>query len=119
MTYIEKLLDNAFRASVYGDYGTNHTSYAGYVKNGADASTISLAVPGLSKEDIELEVKDDGILSLTFLKQSDFFSHKSRSWTLSEEIDIENVTAECNNGMLTVTLPKIKRLPATRKVPIS
>lgn len=119
MTYLEKLLDNAFRASIYGDYGTNYTSYTGYVKNDKDTSTISLAVPGLSREDIEVVVKDDGILSLNFLKQNDFFSHKTKTWTLSEEIDVENVTAECNNGMLVITLPKMKRTSSSRKVPIS
>lgn len=119
MTYLEKLIDNAFRTSVYGDYGTNYTFDTGFVRNNKDSTTLTMAVPGLGKEDIELEVKDDGVLSLTFLKQSDLFSHKSRSWTLSEDIDVENITAECKDGMLTVTLPKLKRLPSTRKISIS
>lgn len=119
MTYFDKLIDNAFRASVYGDYGNSYTTHTGYVRNENGVSTISLAVPGLSKEDIDLEVKEDGVLCVTFLKQTHFFSHKSRSWTLSKEIDIENVTAECKDGMLTVTLPKLKKFSSARKVNIS
>lgn len=119
MTYFDKLLDNAFRYSLYEDCSTNHTGYSGLIKNEKDFSTITLAVPGLSKDDIELEVKDEGVLCLKFLKQTDFFRQKSRTWTLSDEIDIDNVAAECKDGMLTVMLPKVKKQPVTRKISVS
>jgi HSP20 family protein len=116
--YLDKLIDNAFRSAMYGNTYLTSTGYSENISNGKDSSTISLAVPGIAKEDIELEVKEEGLLTIKFLKQNEFFKTQNKSWTLSEDIDVENVTAECKNGMLTVLLPKLKRLPSSRKVEI-
>ena len=118
MTYLDKFIDNAFRTAVYGDVFTTSTGYRDLVRNEKEKSVISLAVPGISKENISLEVKEDGLLTLSFDKQTDFFRPEAKTWTLPEDIDVENVTAECKDGLLTVTLPKVKRLPASRKVEI-
>ena len=118
MTYLDTFVDNAFRSAVFGDVFTTSTGYKDVIKNDKDSSTISLSVQGISKEDIDLEVKEEGVLTLKFNKKTQFFKQGHRSWTLPEDIDVENVTAECKNGLLTVTLPKVKRLPTTRKVEI-
>lgn len=118
MTYLDKIIDNAFRSAMYGNVYTTSTGYSENVKHSRDSSTLSLAVPGLSKDDVELEVKEDGILTLKFLRKTDFFKTEHRSWTLSEDVDVENVTAECRDGMLTILLPKVKRIPSTRKVEV-
>jgi HSP20 family protein len=118
MIYLDKFIDNAFRNAMYGDVFTTTTGYRDLVRNEKEKSVISLAVPGISKEDIDLEVKEEGVLTLSFKKKTDFFTSSHKSWTLPEDIDVENVTAECKDGLLTVTLPKAKRLPASRKVEI-
>jgi len=118
MTYLDKFIDNAFRTAMYGDVFTTSTGYKDLIRNDKEKSVISLAVPGISKEDIHLEVKEDGLLTLSFDKQTDFFSSEHKTWTLPEDIDVENVTAECKDGLLTVTLPKLKRLPSSRKIQI-
>jgi HSP20 family protein len=116
--YLDKIIDNAFRSAMYGNTYTTSTGYSENIVNNKDSSTLSLAVPGFSKEDIELEVKEEGLLTIKFLKQNEFFKTQHKSWTLSEDIDVENVTAECKDGLLTVILPKLKRLPSSRKVEI-
>jgi HSP20 family protein len=118
MTYLDKFIDNAFRTAMYGDVFTTSTGYKDLIRNEKEKSVISLAVPGISKDDIHLEVKEDGLLTLSFDKQTDFFRSGHKTWTLPEDIDVENVTAECKDGLLTVTLPKLKRLPSSRKVEI-
>jgi len=118
MTYLDRFIDNAFRTAMYGDVFTTSTGYKDLIRDEKEKSVISLAVPGLTSEDIDLELKEEGVMVLKFNKQTDFFNQGHRTWTLSEDIDIENVTAECKNGMLTVTLPKVKRLPTARKVDI-
>lgn len=118
MTYLDKIIDNAFRSAMYGNVYTTSTGFSENISHSKDSSTLSLAVPGLSKEDVELEVKEEGILTLRFLKKTDFFKTEHRSWSLSEDIDVENVTAECRDGMLTILLPKMKRLPSSRKVEV-
>ena len=66
----------------------------------------------------EINLEEDGLLTLSFDRQTDFFRPGHKTWTLPEDIDVENITAECKDGLLTVTLPKIKRLPSSRKVEI-
>lgn len=116
--YFDKLLDTAFRSPFYTTSTGTVTDYTHLVKDEKDSSTLTLAVPGLSKDDIDVEVKEDGILALRFHKQTDFFKTQHRSWTLGDDVDVENVTAECKDGVLTVLLPKAKRLPSSRKVNI-
>lgn len=115
---LDRLLDNAFHTALYGDLYTTSTGYKDLIKNEKDKSTITVSVPGLSKEDIELEVKEEGFLLLSFNKKSDFFSYKHKSWTLDDDIDLENVSAECKDGLLTISLPRAKRLPSSKKVEI-
>lgn len=116
--YLEKIINNAFRSGMYGDSYVTSTGYSENITNSKDSSTLSLAVPGISKEDIELELKEEGLLTIKFLKQNEFFNTQHRSWSLSEDVDIENVTAECKDGMLTVLLPRLKRLPSSRKIEV-
>ena len=118
MTYLDKFIDNAFRNAMYGDVFTTSTGYKDLVRNEKESSVLTVAVPGVSKEDIDLELKEEGLLMLSFKKKTDFFTSTHKSWTLPEDIDVENVTAECKDGLLTVTLPKTKRLPSSRKVEI-
>jgi len=100
---------------MYGDVFTTSTGYKDLIRNEKEKSIISLAVPGISKEDIHLEVKEDGLLTLSFDRQTDFFRPGHKTWTLPEDIDVENITAECKDGLLTVTLPKIEKLRFNRK----
>lgn len=118
MTYLDKFIDNAFRTAMYGDVFTTSTGYKDLVRNEKEKSIISLAVPGISREDVSLEVKEEGLLILSFNKKTDFFKSDYKTWTLPEDIDVENVTAECKDGLLTVTLPKVKRLPSSRKIEV-
>jgi HSP20 family protein len=80
-------------------------------------------LPGLSEEDVALEIKD-GVLTLSgerkaeheeksegFYRVERSFGGFSRSLTLPQGIDAEQVAAEFNNGVLEVRIPK----PAERK----
>ena len=118
MTYLDKFIDNAFRNAMYGNTYMTSTGYSETITNNKDSSTLSLAVPGLSRDDIELEIKEEGLLAIKFLKESDFFRAQNKSWTLSDDVDVENITAECRDGMLTVLLPRLKKIPSSRKVEI-
>lgn len=115
---LDRLMNGTMNSTIYGDVYTTATSYKDLIRNEKDKSVISLAVPGISKENIHLEVKEDGLLTVSFDEHNDFFKSGHKTWTLPEDIDVENVTAECKDGLLTVTLPKLKRLPSSKKVEI-
>lgn len=83
---------------------------------------VQLAVPGLSKENFNIEVEDD-ILKISaevtseneenktedetkFTRKEFNFKSFKRSFTLPENINVENVNASYENGVLEITLPK-------------
>jgi len=81
---------------------------------------IEVDLPGVKKEDIHVDVKDHQVIisgERSFKKEhkeKDYYKVESsygkfeRSFSLPENVDVENVEAHCEDGVLEVTLPKIK-----------
>ncbi|MCB0509453.1 MAG: Hsp20/alpha crystallin family protein [Bacteroidetes bacterium] len=89
------------------------------VKENETEFNLEMAVPGYKKEDLQIEMKDDLLhISAEFeeTKESNDVDnytrrefHKSsfkRSFSLPENIDIENISASCADGILHLHLPK-------------
>ena len=89
------------------------------IKENEEAYTVEADLPGLAKEDIELDYSND-VLSISAQKEmsteekddeSNYIRRErsSRSYNrqfLIKHVDEENITAEFNNGVLKVQLPK-------------
>lgn len=88
------------------------------IKNYDDKVQITAEISGLSKDEVNVEVKD-GILTLSGEKKlekedtsGDFIlkelSHAKfqRSFELGENLDSKNIVAEFKNGTLTLDIPK-------------
>ena len=82
---------------------------------------IELALAGLSKDDLEVEVSD-GVLTVRSVEKKEDedgellhrgISHRkfSRSWTLADDVVVQD--AKMNNGMLTVHLERV--IPEEKK----
>lgn len=94
------------------------------------AFEIHVAVPGMNKEDFNIDLKDNyltisGERKLTREKnEKNFHSIEtqhgtfSRSFSLPDNVDSTNIGAKYNNGILEITVPKDekKMLKATIKV---
>ena len=74
---------------------------------------VSLAAPGLSRSDFNIEVSDN-VLTISSenkvknensLRQEYSYSNFSRSWSLPESTNIEGITAEYQAGILNVNIP--------------
>lgn len=98
------------------------------VRETSDAYRLDFEVPGLRPEDIEVTVQND-MLFVRGEKHVDLQEGKEegthrirerrygrfeRSFRLPEGIDSEKLTAECENGILTVWLPKSEKARARR-----
>lgn len=83
-----------------------------------DNFRLELAAPGLKKEDFKISIDND-VLTISTEKKSETsesgekytrkeYSYSSfmRSFTLPEIVDIENITAGYENGIMKVVLPK-------------
>lgn len=67
---------------------------------------VLLSVPGLTKEDLKIIVKD-GILKISFDKEggSTFVSNFTKSYTLPEDVNENQIEGKVENGVLKLTLP--------------
>ena len=79
-------------------------------------AVISLEVPGANAQTVAVEVKDQ-VLSVE--ARSSLTCHGmqivfKRSFQLSDAIDIENISAKTQDGVLTLTLPKSDRAKVHR-----
>ena len=91
------------------------------VKENDTAFTLEVAVPGYEKDDFELSV-DNGRLKINSEKSDDKedvdenFTRKeynytsfSRSFTLPENIDVDTIKADYQQGVLKIELPKLEQ----------
>jgi HSP20 family protein len=91
---------------------------------------IEVELAGVKKENVDIKV-DGNVLTISGernvrdeVKDEDY--HKiesryglfSRSFTLPEKVDIGNIQAEFENGILEVTIPKLKIDTSSRKIEI-
>jgi HSP20 family protein len=85
-----------------------------------DASlTVVMEMPGVDKKDVELRLEDDVLKvdgRLDFAKYQGLqpvyteynIGHYSRSFSLSSKIDQSKISAEMNDGVLSLVLPKVE-----------
>ncbi len=93
---------------------------------------LDLLAPGFRKEDLKMNVEENTLTisaekkneALTegdrYTRREFGFSSFKRSFRLPETVTSENITAEFNNGVLTVSIPKAEPVkPAVREISIS
>lgn len=106
--------DNFFE----GEYFGNTSILAVNVKENEDDFEIELAVPGMKKEDFHIGV-ENGVLNISAETKEDKeekddnytrkeFSYTSftRSFTLPESVDKDDISAKYDQGLLKLTLLK-------------
>ena len=80
-----------------------------------EAIMLSLAIPGLDKEDVNIEV-DNGVMTISAKKEEKHdrdnaryeynYSSFQRAFVIPEHVNAEEITATHKNGELKVKLPK-------------
>jgi HSP20 family protein len=108
--------------SVWGNIGKEETFALPPVNiyETKDAFELELNVPGRKKEDFQIAL-EKGMLTISYEKKVEQksedrkavrreFSFRSfkRTFNLDEKINANNITAKYENGMLTLTLPKME-----------
>jgi HSP20 family protein len=130
-TPFSNLIDRFFNESV-SRFGGSQYSFVPRVDVVEDekAFEIHVAVPGVNKEDIKIDLNDhvltiSGERKFSKEKKDDNFRSIetqygtfSRSFVLPEKVDATSINAKYNNGILELTIPKDekKALKTTIKV---
>lgn len=89
-------------------------------REGRDAYHVDVDLPGVKKEDITLSVENN-LLTISGkremkseVKEQDYYKVESsygkfeRSFTLPENVDVENIRAASEDGVLEVIIPKLQ-----------
>ena len=141
LTPFTSLYNEVFNSSfpdLFANFGIDFYGKNSYpkvdIQDNETSTLIEAEIPGLSKDQVSVEIKDD-ILTIKGEKQDkkDYSTgsqciHKelkkssfSRSFSLNSNYDKESVAAKFNNGILEITLKKLKPTPKkeeSRKVEI-
>jgi len=137
----DKMFDEMARSNfpeVFKNWGAEPISKSAYPKvnvtSTEDAVTIEAELAGFTKDQVDIEVKDDVltiygkhdsvkeepehtgkvVYLLRELKRSAF----SRSFRIGNQLDASQINAEMHNGLLIITIPKLVKEPASTKVTI-
>ncbi|XP_076904771.1 17.3 kDa class I heat shock protein-like [Bidens hawaiensis] len=102
-------------------------------KETADAHVFKADVPGLKKEEVKVEVEDDRVLQISGERNKES-EEKGDTWHrvercsgkfvrrfwLPENAKVDEVKAGLENGVLTVTVPKVEvKKPGVKSIQIS
>jgi len=112
-------MNRHFRGDSFDRFFADSGNFNVDIKENEDAYTVEADLPGLAKEDIELDYSND-VLSIRAQQEmsteekddeSNYIRRErsSRSYNrqfLIKDIDEDNITAEFDNGVLKVQLPK-------------
>ncbi len=117
-TVFEDFLNNDFMPRA------NTTAPAVNVKVDDKAYTMEVAAPGIKKEFCRVSINDEGNLQVSienkvehkeeekkhhYLRREFSYTNYEQAYTLPEDVDKDNIEAKVENGILTVTLPRIQK----------
>ncbi len=113
---------NTMLTDIEGSTEGSFTSFTPAVntREGVFAYHVEVDLPGVKKDDIEINVQDN-IVTLSGerntrneVKKEDYYKVESeygkfeRSFSLPENTDVENIRAETADGVLEVIIPKLE-----------
>ena len=120
---------NSWMPTVFEDFlggdlmpRTNATAPAVNVKESETEYTMELAAPGIKKEYCRVNIDENGNLAIAienkvehkqedkhhhYLRREFSYSNYEQSYTLPEDVEHDKITAKVEDGILTVTMPKM------------
>jgi HSP20 family protein len=101
-------------------------------REGEFAYHIEVDLPGMKKDDIDIQIEDNNLIISgerkikKELKEENYYKIESsygkfkRSFSLPEDVDLENIHASSTDGVLEVVVPKLEKekIEKTKKIKI-
>lgn len=121
--------------NLYNNQVTSNEGVTAFVpivntREGEFAYHVDVDLPGVKKEDIKVDI-NKGVLTISgerkvkdeikeedYYKVETYFGKFSRSFTLPDNVDIENIEAKSDNGVLEVVIPKLKNDSTKKSIEI-
>jgi HSP20 family protein len=86
-----------------------------------DGYKVLLSVPGLSKDDVKISLKESK-LTISYEKESDEFTFTNsfkKSYNVPDDVDEKNITGSVENGVIEIILPKSKKKSVERLISLN
>lgn len=80
------------------------------------AWTVTLDVPGVTREDLSIQV-DGSVVRIETRKEA--ARQYKAAYELPQEIDVEATSAKLDNGVLTLSLAKLQPVSKARQIPLN
>ncbi len=78
-----------------------------------DGYTVELPVPGLSKKDVTVSTNESTLVIKYENADEKWVGKTERSFTIPAEVEIEEITAKVENGLLVISLPFAEKVKKT------
>ena len=101
---------------------TGSTAPAVNVRESETAYTMELAAPGIKKEYCRVNINEDGNLAIAienkcehknedkkhhYLRREFSYSNYEQNYTLPDDVERDKISAKVEDGILTVTMPRV------------
>ena len=125
------MFSNSWFPTLFSDFVNNDemprvncTAPAVNVMESEKAYTMELAAPGIKKEYCRINLDEEGNLSVAienkmehkeeekkqhYLRREFSYSNYEQTYTLPEDVNRQGIQAKVENGILTITLPKVTK----------
>ena len=118
----DSFFTDVFRAPTLREFSQNNPVKV-HIDKTDEAYDVSIAAPGISKDEVDVVVKENVLtVSHEHKKEEDnkyFCSSFSKAWTLPNDVDVDKITAEYNQGVFNVSIPRIQPVePAVKKIKV-
>lgn len=112
-----KTLDTVFEGSKFQRLPETKVS-----KNDS-AYVVSMSVPGLTKEDLKISIKE-GVLKISYEKDEKeenyrFVESFSKQYRIPDDVKDKDIEGKVENGVLTITLPIDKKKSLERLISLN
>ncbi|MBD3790292.1 MAG: Hsp20/alpha crystallin family protein [Campylobacterales bacterium] len=130
---LEERVKAAFQVPALSDTLSNVTGFTPSVntREDKDAYHVEVDLPGVKKEDIHVDIKDNvmtisgerktkkEVTEKDYHKIESFYGRFQRSFTLPENTDADAIEAKSKEGVLEVVIPKLKKAEKeTKKIEV-
>ncbi|MBR5433419.1 MAG: Hsp20/alpha crystallin family protein [Bacteroidales bacterium] len=125
--------DDFWGASISKQFATPAVN----IKESDKDYTIQIAAPGMTKNDFKININEYNELAISLEKKDEkeekgkekeawlrrefSYTSYSQSFAIPEDVEVANISAKIENGVLNIDLPKkeiVDKTPATRQIEI-
>ena len=138
-TWLPSIFDDFFKDEFMGvPVSRQFASPAINIRETEKDYEIQVAAPGMTKEDFHLDINENGELVISlekkenkeqkddkpkgaWLRREFSYASFSQRFVIPEDVELENIAAKMENGILSIDLPKkevVETAPATRRIEI-